>query len=104
MQVEEQGTPVGRCRVEMEVTVGGEVCAHCKKSKPTKRCAKRHPKCLEKLFCNETCEMLAHKKKENPSVAIKSELKKGEQKKKKTKKENMKHGQVRASIAYKDYE
>ena len=36
------------------------VCAHCKKSDPKKRCSKRHPKCLKKMFCNETCESLAH--------------------------------------------
>ena len=38
----------------------GPVCAHCKKSDPKKRCSKRHPKCLKKMFCNETCESLAH--------------------------------------------
>ena len=36
------------------------VCAHCKKTDPKKRCSKRHPKCLKKMFCNETCEGLAH--------------------------------------------
>merc|ERR1712209_73798 len=36
------------------------VCAFCKKPNPTKRCSKRHPKCLKKMFCNETCEALAH--------------------------------------------
>jgi len=35
-------------------------CAHCKKAGPSKRCSKRHPKCLKKMFCNETCEALAH--------------------------------------------
>merc|ERR1712129_535475 len=34
-------------------------CNHCKKDGPTKRCSKRHPKCLKKLFCNATCEELA---------------------------------------------
>ena len=85
------------------------VCSHCKKEKPSKRCAKRHIKCLQKIFCNETCEMLSHKKKEdsnadNPKTET---AKKVDAKKKKTKdkkKENMKHGHVRASIAYKDYE
>ena len=28
-------------------------CAHCKKAGPSKRCSKRHPKCLKKMFCNE---------------------------------------------------
>ena len=69
------------------------VCAHCKKTKPTKRCAKRHPKCLQKLFCNETCEVLAHKKKEDPNAAPKPDAKKVDAKKKKDKKkENSKHG------------
>ena len=85
------------------------VCSHCKKTKPSKRCAKRHMKCLQKIFCNETCEMLSHKKKEdlnadNPKTET---MKKIDAKKKKTKekkKENMKHGHVRTSIAYKDYE
>ena len=85
------------------------VCSHCKKTKPSKRCAKRHMKCLQKIFCNETCEMLSHKKKEDPNADNpKTETtKKNDAKKKKTKdkkKENMKHGHVRASIAYKDYE
>merc|ERR1712088_22424 len=62
------------------------VCAHCKKTKPTKRCAKRHPKCLKKLFCNETCEVLAHKKKEDPNAAPKPDAKKVDTKKKKDKK------------------
>merc|ERR1719266_1730371 len=35
-------------------------CAHCKRAGPSKRCSKRHPKCLKKMFCNETCESLAH--------------------------------------------
>merc|ERR1712126_380410 len=39
------------------------VCAFCKRSGPTKRCAKRHPKCLKKMFCNESCEALAHEDK-----------------------------------------
>ena len=85
------------------------VCSHCKKSKPSKRCTKRHTKCLQKIFCNDTCEMLSHKKKEDANAEnTKTEnTKKVEAKKKKTKekkKENIKHGHVRASIAYKDYE
>ena len=41
----------------------GPVCAFCKKTGPTKRCSKRHQKCLAKMFCNETCESLAHEDK-----------------------------------------
>ena len=65
-------------------------CAFCKKSGPAKRCAKRHPKCIKKLFCNETCENLAHKKKEDPA-AVKSAAKKVDAKKKKDKKKNPLH-------------
>ena len=57
----------------------GPLCAFCKKSGPTKRCSKRHQKCLPKMFCNETCESLAHedkktalvKKEANKAVAAK---------------------------------
>ena len=35
-------------------------CSHCGKDKPSKRCAKRHPKCLKKIFCDEICEKRAH--------------------------------------------
>jgi len=44
------------------------VCAFCKKPNPTKRCSKRHPKCLKKLFCSETCEALAHEDKKAAAV------------------------------------
>jgi len=44
------------------------VCAFCKKPNPTKRCSKRHPKCLKKMFCNETCEALAHEDKKAATV------------------------------------
>ena len=67
------------------------VCAFCKKPSPTKRCAKRHPKCLKKLFCNESCEITAHKKKEDPNAAPKVDTKKADaakKKKAKAKKEN----------------
>ena len=80
------------------------VCSHCKKTKPSKRCAKRHMKCLQKIFCNETCEMLSHKKKEDPNTDNPKTIDAKKKKKKDKKKENMKHGHVRASIAYKDYE
>ena len=40
-----------------------KVCTFCKKTGPTKRCSKRHPKCLPKMFCNDTCESLAHEDK-----------------------------------------
>merc|ERR1711915_945685 len=65
------------------------VCAYCKKaSGPTKRCGKRHPKCIKKLFCNETCENLSHKKKEDANNAAKVAAKKVDAKKKKDKKKN----------------
>ena len=38
-------------------------CAHCNRSNPSKRCAKRHAKCLTKLFCDSVCEKAAHQKK-----------------------------------------
>ena len=41
----------------------GKLCAFCKKAGPIKRCSKRHPKCLAKMFCNDTCESLAHEDK-----------------------------------------
>ena len=44
-------------------------CAHCQRSNPTKRCAKRHAKCLSKLFCDSVCEKGAHQKK--PAVDLK---------------------------------
>ena len=42
------------------IAEAGPVCALCKKPDPKKRCSKRHPKCLAKMFCNETCESIAH--------------------------------------------
>ena len=54
-----------------------KLCAFCKKTGPTKRWSKRHSKCLPKMFCNETCESLAHVdkkaatvKKESSKVAV----------------------------------
>merc|ERR1712037_763994 len=44
------------------------VCSFCKKPNPTKRCSKRHPKCLKKMFCSETCEALAHEDKKAAAV------------------------------------
>ena len=40
-----------------------KVCAFCNKTGPTKRCSKRHPKCLPKMFCNDSCEAFAHEDK-----------------------------------------
>ena len=40
-----------------------KLCAFCNKSGPTKRCSKRHPKCLPKMFCNDSCEAFAHEDK-----------------------------------------
>ena len=65
-------------QLETEETEG-PVCAFCKKTGPVKRCSKRHQKCLVKMFCNETCESLAHedkkaalvKKDANKAVAAK---------------------------------
>ena len=59
----------------------GPVCAFCKKSGPTKRCSKRHQKCLAKMFCNETCESLAHEDKK--AALVKKEANKGVAAKKK---------------------
>ena len=42
------------------IVENGPVCSLCKKPDPKKRCSKRHPKCLAKMFCNETCESIAH--------------------------------------------
>merc|ERR1712179_85211 len=67
-------------------------CNFCKKQGPTKRCAKRHPKCIKKLFCNEVCEMMAHKKKEDPNAPPKAEVKKVDKKKSKAKKKENVHG------------
>jgi len=60
-------------------------CAYCKKPSPSKRCSKRHPKCLKKMFCNESCETLSHKKKETGAVAKKEDSKLAAKKKKKAK-------------------
>jgi len=49
---------------EVDENISDEkLCSFCKKSGPTKRCSKRHPKCLPKMFCNDTCESLAHEDK-----------------------------------------
>ena len=70
-------------------------CCYCKKTGPNKRRAKRHPKCIKKLFCNETCEQMAHKKKDDPNAAPKPDTKKADAKKKKAKgkKENGQYGE-----------
>ena len=46
-----------------ENTTDEKLCAFCNKPGPIKRCSKRHAKCLPKMFCNETCEALAHEDK-----------------------------------------
>merc|ERR1712217_506523 len=51
-------------------------CNFCNKENPSKRCSKRHPKCIKKLFCNTTCEELAHKKKAAAGASKKPEVKK----------------------------
>merc|ERR1711997_157528 len=71
-----------------ENTAAEVTCAFCKKASPTKRCSKRHPKCLKKMFCNEACETQSHKKKESAAVKPASTTAKVAAKKKKAKKEN----------------
>ena len=39
-----------------ETTNDPTACSFCKKSKATKRCSKRHAKCLKKIFCDSICE------------------------------------------------
>ena len=39
-----------------ETTSDPTACSLCKKSKATKRCSKRHAKCLKKIFCDSVCE------------------------------------------------
>ena len=43
-------------------------CAFCKKTEPMKRCSKRHPKCLKKMFCNDACESRSHENKKGNSA------------------------------------
>eukprot|EP00088_Acartia_fossae_P014514 TRINITY_DN1777_c0_g1_i7.p1 TRINITY_DN1777_c0_g1~~TRINITY_DN1777_c0_g1_i7.p1 ORF type:complete len:164 (-),score=34.44 TRINITY_DN1777_c0_g1_i7:475-966(-) len=47
-------------------------CSYCGKTNPipTKRCLKRHPKCMKKLFCSETCEVMSHKKANDKKMAV----------------------------------
>merc|ERR1712083_496956 len=71
-----------------ENTTAVVTCAFCKKASPTKRCSKRHPKCLKKMFCNEACETQSHKKKDTGAVKPASMTAKVAAKKKKAKKEN----------------
>merc|ERR1711971_211920 len=71
-----------------ENTAAEVTCAFCKKASPTKRCSKRHPKCLKKMFCNEACETQSHKKKDTGAVKPASTTAKVAAKKKKAKKEN----------------
>eukprot|EP00092_Neocalanus_flemingeri_P073509 GFUD01090712.1.p3 GENE.GFUD01090712.1~~GFUD01090712.1.p3 ORF type:complete len:172 (-),score=70.45 GFUD01090712.1:59-574(-) len=67
-----------------------KLCAFCKKAGPIKRCSKRHAKCLPKLFCNETCEALAHEDKK-AAVAKKEASKVAAAKNKGTKVKNWKN-------------
>eukprot|EP00088_Acartia_fossae_P009555 TRINITY_DN14652_c0_g1_i2.p1 TRINITY_DN14652_c0_g1~~TRINITY_DN14652_c0_g1_i2.p1 ORF type:complete len:150 (-),score=37.68 TRINITY_DN14652_c0_g1_i2:286-735(-) len=63
-------------------------CAHCGIKNPTKRCSKRHPKCMKKMFCNESCEGYAHKKKtEDKKVVASAKTTEKTKKKGKSKKE-----------------
>ena len=64
--VEEDAVPDNAPKVLGEINENAtdeKLCAFCKKAGPTKRCSKRHPKCLPKMFCNETCESYAHEDK-----------------------------------------
>ena len=70
---------------ETVIDVPEEICcSYCKKTNPTptKRCSKRHQKCLPKLFCNDTCESLAHENKK--AALVKKEASKVAAVKKKT--------------------
>ena len=49
-------------------------CAFCSKEKATKRCSKRHAKCLKKLFCDKICETSGHRvKKPDPPPSEEAE-------------------------------
>ena len=47
---------------EVKVKIDQTACAYCSKTGAKKRCAKRHPKCLKKIFCDEVCEKAGHQK------------------------------------------
>jgi hypothetical protein len=55
-------------------------CAHCAKEGARKRCAKRHTKCLQKLFCDKSCESADHSKKVAVAVVTGETPKEGEAK------------------------
>merc|ERR1712066_806573 len=70
-----------------EVAVNGEnteitdkenviTCAVCNKENPSKRCSKMHKKCMKLMFCNATCETLAHKKEDDKAALVKKEANK----------------------------
>lgn len=42
-------------------------CAYCSKPNPTKRCSKRHGKCMKKMFCDKSCETADHRPKKTES-------------------------------------
>ena len=95
LKIEDEGEGVlGEKNVNIPTATVENSCSFCHKPGPSKRCSKRHPKCLKKMFCNETCETAAHKKKEDPTTAAaaaaKVAAKKAAEKKKKakSKKEN----------------
>ena len=66
-------------------------CGFCKKLGPIKRCGKRDPKCLKKLFCNEACEAAVHKNMEDPAAAANVAAQKAADKKKIAKFNNFEH-------------
>ena len=53
---------------ETAVNTDALSCAFCKKTDSTKRCSKRHPKCLKKMFCNDSCESRSHENKKGKSA------------------------------------
>ena len=56
-------------------------CSFCRKPNATKRCAKRHSKCLKKLFCDKVCETSGHSKAKKAAQEEKEEEGEPEEKK-----------------------
>ncbi len=59
----ETAKPLGSCR-----------CAYCGKQGGTKRCTKRHRRCLQLLFCDRVCEEAAHRRRDG----VKKEAEEGD--------------------------
>ena len=45
------GAETTSAEAEPKSVSGEPTCSYCSKPNPTKRCTKRHPKCLKKMFC-----------------------------------------------------